>query len=295
MRDANVTGSHTSCLDPHPSRARGYPPSVGESVEGACRSRCCGESKPRFRRSRSTEKAGTAHHEVWPDDMVQQRGGFGACALCWGDGTTLRALRATRGVVPVAAINLGRVGFLSTIPLESLERDLARVLADEALVHPLSALTISGADESWMGLEAFNDVCFSRLPQHAMCRLSYSINAVDLYDLRCDGLVAATPAGSSAYNLSAGGPLLGLGLGGYVVSYVAPHALHARAIVASETDVLEVRNTSVREHVALVVDGETRGTLAPGAAASLPLRPRAASLALLPRGGLYRSFRDRFV
>lgn len=240
--------------------------------------------------------AGTAHHEMWPDDMVQQRvGDLSMCLVLGGDGTTLRALRATRGVVPVAAINLGRVGFLSTIPLESLERDLARVLADEALVHPLSALTISGADESWMGLEAFNDVCFSRLPQHAMCRLSYSINAVDLYDLRCDGLVAATPAGSSAYNLSAGGPLLGLGLGGYVVSYVAPHALHARAIVASETDVLEVRNTSVREHVALVVDGETRGTLAPGAAASLRLRPRAASLALLPRGGLYRSFRDRFV
>ncbi len=240
--------------------------------------------------------AGGGRYEEWPDETVPDRMlEVSMCLVLGGDGTTLRALRATRGVVPVAAINLGRVGFLSTIPPASLERDLTRVLEGEAVVHALPALTLAGPDELWAAAEAFNDICFTRLPQHTMCRLAYSLNGVDLYDLRCDGLVAATAVGSSAYNLSVGGPLLGLGLGGYVVSYVAPHALNARAIVAPGTDVLRVRNTSVREAVAVVVDGESRGALPPGGAVSVGLRPNAAGLALLPQDGLYRNFRDRFL
>lgn len=232
----------------------------------------------------------------WRDD-----GNFGSaegvylCLVLGGDGTTLRALHFTRGRVPVAGINLGRVGFLSTIDVNELERDLACVLDGRIEIHRLPALQLVGKDEVWTDSVAFNDVYFGRLPHLNVCRLSYSLNGVALYDFRCDGLVAATPVGSSAYNLSCGGPLLGLGLSGYVISFVAPHALTGRAMVANHNDVLCVTNTSARDAVALVIDGEQRGQLLPGRSARITFLTSAGTLALLPQDGLYRNFRERFL
>ena len=106
--------------------------------------------------------------------------------------------------------------------------------------------------------------------------------------MRCDGLVAATPVGSTGYNLANNGPILAWGVEGYVVSFIAPHTLTARALVVAPGDVLEVGNAAGREPVEVAVDGEPVGELEPGERGrdQLPRRRRlprpAAGRELLP-------------
>ena len=92
--------------------------------------------------------------------------------------------------------------------------------------------------------------------------------------MRCDGLVAATPVGSTGYNLANQGPILAWGVKGYVVSYISPHSLTARALVVAPSDVLHVGNAAGREPVDVAIDGEQVGELAPGAALEVRLRRR---------------------
>ena len=99
--------------------------------------------------------------------------------------------------------------------------------------------------------------------------------------MRCDGLVAATPAGSTGYNLANQGPILAWGVEGYVVSFIAPHTLTARALVVAPDDVLQVGNAAGREAVDVVLDGEYVGELGSGRGdrGRLPRRRRAAGAA----------------
>ena len=102
---------------------------------------------------------------------------------------------------------------------------------------------------------AFNDVSFSRRPEDRVAELSYRIAGEEVGNVRCDGLVAATPAGSTGYNLANQGPILAWGVKGYVVSYIAPHSLTARALVVAPGDVLTVGNAAGREPVDVAIDG----------------------------------------
>ena len=92
--------------------------------------------------------------------------------------------------------------------------------------------------------------------------------------MRCDGLVAATPAGSTGYNLANSGPILAWGVEGYVVSFIAPHTLTARALVAAPDDVLDVANAGRRDELEVLVDGLMVGTLPVGETAESDFRRR---------------------
>ena len=119
---------------------------------------------------------------------------------------------------------------------------------------------------------ALNDVSFVRQPHGRVAELSYAIGDEEVGSVRCDGLVAATPAGSTGYNLANAGPILAWGVKGYVVSFIAPHTLAARALVVAPDDDAQVRNAAGREPVEISLDGEPAGELAPGDAARDPLR-----------------------
>ncbi len=114
-----------------------------------------------------------------------------------------------------------------------------------------------------------------------MAELGYSVEGEELGEVRCDGLVVATPAGSTGYNLANGGPVLAWGVAGFVVSFIAPHTLTARALVVAPDDVLEVINRSAEEPVDLTTDGRTACTLGPQERAEIELRERQALLAQL--------------
>lgn len=234
--------------------------------------------------------------EEWADADVPHRAA--ECSLCLvlgGDGTALRALRATRGKVPVAGINLGRVGFLSTLQPERIEQDLPRILRGEAKEYSLPVLELHGEKADWSPETAFNDIVFTRPAGQTLCQIGYSLNNVPLFDLRCDALVVATPVGSSAYNLSCGGPVLGANAQAFVITYVAPHTLVHRSVVAASEDVLRVTNTSVRDPAVVLIDAVECGVLEPGCSVEIRFVTRGGSLALLAEGGLYHNFRERFL
>ena len=111
-----------------------------------------------------------------------------------------------------------------------------------------------------------------------MAQLAYAIEDAELGSVRCDGLVIATPAGSTGYNLANGGPVMAWGVEGFAVSFIAPHSLTARALVVAPNDMLTVHNRG-RDVVDVIVDGRPMGELAPGDAVSATFRHDVASLA----------------
>ncbi len=140
--------------------------------------------------------------------------------------------------VPVFGINFGTIGFLAAAERDELEagaRPRASAAASRSM--PLPGLHSSIEDVAQLAL---NDISFTRRPHGRVAELSYSLGGQEVGHVRCDGLVAATPAGSTGYNLANNGPILAWGVEGYVVSFIAPHTLTARALVVAPDDVLHV-------------------------------------------------------
>src|SRR5262245_47043136 len=147
-----------------------------------------------------------------------------------GDGTTLRALHlALVRDAPVFAINYGHLGFLTAAPASELEPALTRAFAGETQVVELPTLA-AGREGRVAGL-AINDVVVTGVAHGHAADLRWEADGVPLGRIRCDAAVVATPAGSTAYSLSAGGPVLGWGLEALCVTFVAPHSLTARSFV----------------------------------------------------------------
>ncbi|HEX2435765.1 MAG TPA: NAD(+)/NADH kinase [Solirubrobacterales bacterium] len=215
------------------------------------------------------------------------------CLVLGGDGTILKALReyADTGV-PVFGINFGTVGFLAAAEGSDLATGLEKAFAGEYDVMSLPALELAGS-VSGPGM-AHNDVSFLRRPHARVAELSYRIAGQEVGHVRCDGLVAATPAGSTGYNLANQGPILAWGVKGYVVSFVAPHTLTARALVVAPDDVLHVRNDGGRDPVEVAVDGAPVGELASGEEIEVRFRDGVGTLAQLPGSNFYRRIREKF-
>jgi NAD+ kinase len=214
------------------------------------------------------------------------------CLVLGGDGSILQALRdQARTGVPVFGVNFGTIGFLAAAEDTELDAALERAFAGEFDVMSLPGLEID------LDLEhpvALNDVSFTRRPQGRVAELSYTLNGDELGHVRCDGLVAATPAGSTGYNLANAGPILAWGVEGFVVSFIAPHTLTARALVAGPEDTLHVANARGREPVDIELDGALVGELASGGEAEIRFREGIGSLAQLPGSSFYRRMREKF-
>jgi len=214
------------------------------------------------------------------------------CLVLGGDGSILFALRhfARKGV-PVFGVNFGTVGFLAAVEREEAEAGIGRAFAGETEAIDLPALAIEVEGEERF---AFNDVSFSRRPHDRVAELSYRIAGEEVGNVRCDGLVAATPAGSTGYNLANQGPILAWGVKGYAVSYISPHSLTARALVVAPNDVLSVGNAPGREPVDVAIDGAHACSLAPGASLDVRFADAVGKLAQLPGASFYHRIREKF-
>ncbi|HEY3191461.1 MAG TPA: NAD(+)/NADH kinase [Solirubrobacterales bacterium] len=214
------------------------------------------------------------------------------CIVLGGDGSILYALRRFADTnVPVFGINFGTIGFLAAVEREELTNGLERALSGAFEVMDLPALRVDLPVEHPVAL---NDVSFVRRPHGRVAELSYAIGDAEVGNVRCDGLVAATPAGSTGYNLANAGPILAWGVRGYVVSFIAPHTLAARALVVAPSDALQVRNAAGREPVEISLDGEAAGELAPGDALEIRFEETVSRLAQLPGANFYRRIREKF-
>lgn len=214
------------------------------------------------------------------------------CLVFGGDGSILHALRRFSGTnVPVFGINFGTVGFLAAVERGEAAAGVRRALTGEIETIALPGLEVEVGERTGLGV---NDVTVTRRPHDRVAELSYRISGQEVGHVRCDGLVAATPAGSTGYNLANQGPILAWGVKGYVVSYIAPHSLTARALVVAPGDVLHVGNAAGREPVEVAVDGEMLTELAAGAELEVCFKDAVANLAQLPGSSFYGRIREKF-
>ena len=180
-----------------------------------------------------------------------------------GDGTILRALQHYAGTgVPVFGINFGEIGFLSTVEHDDLPGGVGRALSGEFELLRLPSIAVELPDGS--SLHAMNDLAITRKAGDRVAELSYSLDSEEAGRVRCDGLVVATPAGSTGYNLANGGPVMAWGVEGLVVSFIAPHSMTARALVVAPGDQITIRNGS-RQALDVALDGRPAGKLPPEA------------------------------
>jgi NAD+ kinase len=209
-----------------------------------------------------------------------------------GDGTMLRALGRFLGKgVPVIGVNFGRVGFLTAIAAEALEAGVERVFAGEYRTVELSTLeaTVGGTTKV-----AVNDVVVAGGTLGRMIELGYSIGGEDLGSQPCDGLICATPTGSTAYNLSNGGPVLVWGLDALVLTFVAPHALVIRPLVVARGPEVTITNLTTDLDTTVLVDGQPVGGLAAGEQAVIRVGAQHSLLATLPEATFFSRYAATF-
>lgn len=183
-----------------------------------------------------------------------------ALVVCMGgDGTFLRAARLVDfAPVPMLALNYGTLSFLSGNPArDDVELVMNALAGDMVFEHRSTAdITIEQADGQVINATALNEIAYTRGRSGRVVEYRYGINGITIAQLKADGLVVATPTGSTGYALSAGGPIVSPAYTGLVVVPVAPHALNTRAIVLAPSDVLEVIMDTTRSRDASVfVDG----------------------------------------
>ena len=210
-----------------------------------------------------------------------------------GDGTMLRALARYLGTgIPVIGVNFGRVGFLASIKRGDLESGLARVFAGEYRVEDVPTLDVEVGDERRV---AVNDLVIASAVVGRMIQLEWAVGGEGLGRLACDGVVCATPSGSTGYNLSSGGPVLVWGLDAMAITFVAPHSLNARPLVVPRDDELIVWNRTADVPATALVDGHRVGDLAPGGRAVARLGEQRSLLATLPEVTFFSRYSRTFA
>jgi len=211
------------------------------------------------------------------------------CIVLGGDGTILRALQRYAGTgVPVFAVNYGEIGFLATIEPSEIEDGFRRALSGDFELLRLPAIVLEDPTRV-----AINDVAIHRKVGERVAEIAYASGGEEVGSVRCDGLVVATPAGSTGYNLANGGPVMAWGVEGLVVSFIAPHSLTARALVVAPGDVLTIHNRS-RDPLDVAVDGRPAGEIAPGASVDARFVHDQGTIAQLPGSSFYRRLRQKF-
>jgi NAD+ kinase len=194
-----------------------------------------------------------------PDAMVS----FG------GDGTLLRGARLLHGrEVPIVGINLGRVGFLTTATREQLPEALDAVVSGRYVLErrlSLHATIISDEDSVRSEQLALNDVAIHKSGVARVVRIRVSVDSEDLGPYSADGVVVASPTGSTAYSLSAGGPIVAPGVEAMIITPVCAHTLAVRpVVVAADSTICAEAVSPGADDLLVSYDGQLGTTLAPG-------------------------------
>jgi NAD+ kinase len=182
-----------------------------------------------------------------------------------GDGTILATARtlAARSI-PIVGVNLGKLGFLADFSVDELIEHFDDVMADERLIAPRMVLLVAvqrGDGREDFEVQAINDASMIAGPPFRMVEMELRVGGQTLARTAGDGLILSTPTGSTAYNLSAGGPILMPALQGIVVTPIAPHSLAFRPMVVDSETEISVKMTRVNTGTTLVVDGQVSTTL----------------------------------
>jgi NAD+ kinase len=210
-----------------------------------------------------------------------------------GDGTMLRTLQRFLGTgVAVIGANFGRFGFLASIRADEVESGVRRAFAGDLAVSELATVEL---EADGVRRIAVNDVFVASSDVGRMVELSWEVGGEALGKQPCDGIICSAPSGSTAYNLSSGGPVLVWGLDAMVVTFVSPHALHVRPLVVPRGLDVEVRNCTEGVAASVIADGHAVASLGPGEHVVVRMGAQGSLLASLPEVTFFRRFRDNFA
>jgi len=186
-----------------------------------------------------------------------------------GDGTLLSVARlpCTAGV-PILAVNLGSLGFLTEVTLDELYPALEQILSGDFQLDERMMLRATLRKEKGDGIEAqslaLNDAVISGGPFSRIMSLETHIDGQHVATYSADGLIVATPSGSTAYSLSAGGPIVHPGLSAFILTPICPHTLTVRPYIVSAESRISIAVRSVHSDIMLTIDGQEAFDLHPG-------------------------------
>ena len=190
--------------------------------------------------------------------------GCGLVIVLGGDGTLLSAARAIgRSEIPLFPVNLGGLGFLTAISIEEIYPELERALRGELRVakRRLLHVEVMRGDALLATYEALNDAVLSKSAIARMTDLDVFVDEQFLCAYKADGLIVATPTGSTAYSLSAGGPIIYPSVPAICVTPICPHMLTNRPVLVSENSTIRVISRGEDESVYLTIDGQVGSPL----------------------------------
>jgi NAD+ kinase len=228
--------------------------------------------------------------EVRGDDQPDGARDVDLVFVLGGDGTMLRASRMYPGQV-LLGVNLGKVGFMSGMLPEELETGVEKVLGDGLEVQEYRMLDVRVGDEE--PRLAANDAVLIKKRPHQLISVDVSIGGEELFAFRCDGFIAATPLGSTAYALSAGGPIISGDAGCYVLVPIAPHALVSRPLVLGEDQVAEL--ALVEREALLSLDGAEPREIPAGGRVELRLSSESVRIGRTEDWSWWRAVRRTFL
>ena len=244
------------------------------------------------------ESAGQLGHQDWgvPEGELGRRSSV--VIVFGGDGTILRAARsAAPHGIPILGVNLGGFGFLAEVSGPELEPALHRILeGDYALEERMMLFAyVERAGRAVQEFLALNDIVVTKSGYARLLKLRMLVNAEHLATHLADGWIVATPTGSTAYSLSAGGPILHPGVDGIVLTPICPHSLNARAVVVSGGDTVAIEVEPTGAPPILTVDGQEGYPLQAGDEVQVGRSPHRARLVRLGVGGFYKRLRAKLT
>ena len=206
----------------------------------------------------------TLAHALGNPELAE--GSLGDCDLLivlGGDGTILSALDyALPNNIPILGVNLGRMGFLTEVAPSDLREDVISVLEGRYTVDSRMTMTIQGQDRS--SCFALNEIVVTRSTAAVhVLSLEVEVNGIVVDRISGDGLIVASATGSTAYSLSAGGPIIRPGLDCFVITPICPHTMNARPVVVSSNDMITIRVLDDRGGAHAVLDGREKVEIRP--------------------------------
>jgi NAD+ kinase len=213
-----------------------------------------------------------------------------------GDGSILRAShRMGQRQLPILGVNLGKLGFLAAITPEGFADIFPQVCVGHYSIieHLMFSCTLFRSGQAVHARLGLNEVAILNGPPYSILNVDLYVDAQWATTYSCDGLIISTPVGSTAHNLSTGGPILRKDIQAFVISAIGPHTLTVRPVVDSADRVYEVVVPAPSEQTAVVVDGQVLATLHPDDRVRVERATACFRMVEVPEQNYYRTLREK--
>ena len=212
-----------------------------------------------------------------------------------GDGTMLRVAREINGAhTPVLGINAGRLGFLTAISSTDLPRALQKIWKNDFVIEPRPLIEARGhCAGKKLSVSALNEIVISHGAVSRLVELDVSVNGELITRYRGDGLIVSSPTGSTAYSLSAGGPIVSPRADVFAITPICAHALSNRSVIVSLSSKVEIKLVSENVETIVSADGQVQANLNPGDSITIQRSRRTVELLHLGGSSFFETVREK--